>query len=124
MADFGSDGRDLSLDFMTGKAVSAPAGLFIKLHIGDPGVDGTLNAAAETARQSVAFGVASSGQAVSSADVTWLAVTASETYSHVSIWSASTAGDVEYQGAMTAPVAVVACGTFKFLAGDAVINHS
>ena len=124
MADFGDAGRNLSLDFMTGKAVSAPAGLYIKLHTGPPGIDGLANAAAETDRQQVTFGSASSGQAVSSGDVTWLDVAASETYSHVSIWSAVTGGDCEYQGAMTAPVAVVAGGTFKFLAGDAVINHS
>jgi len=124
MADFASGGRDLSLDFMTGKAVSAPAGLFVKLHIGDPGVDGLNNAAAETDRQQGTWGVASGGQAANSGDITWLAVAASETYSHVSIWDQVTGGTVQYQGAMTAPVAVVAGGTFKLLAGDAVINHS
>jgi hypothetical protein len=67
--------------------------IYIKLHLGDPGENGTANAAAETTREQVTFGVASGGQVVSSAAVTWTNVAATETITHISLWDDPTAGN-------------------------------
>ena len=67
--------------------------IYIKLHLGDPGENGTANAAAETTREQVTFGAASAGAVVSSAPVTWTNVAATETITHISLWDDPTAGN-------------------------------
>jgi hypothetical protein len=122
MADFGLDGANLTLDWLTGKVVSPPAGLFLKLHIGDPGFDGTQNPAVNTERQSVALGAATSGVASTLADLLWTNVPATETYSHISIWDTvgPAGGQVIWQGSLTIPVAVTAGGDFTLPAGQTI----
>ncbi len=79
---------------------------FVKLHTGDPGAAGTANASAETDRQSVSFGSPSSGSMTATA-VQWTAWDAgSETISHVSLWTASTAGTFLQSAALSASKAV------------------
>lgn len=124
--DFSNHGAEETLKWVLGLSASPPSSLFIKLHIGDPGVDGTANAAVNTTRQAVSFSApvvdGGSGKftADTSADVVWLAVAASETYSHISIWDAVTAGDCWYKGDMVTPVPVIAGGTFTFPAGEKI----
>ncbi len=73
-------------------AYTGPATIFVKLHLGDPGAAGTANPAANTTRQAVTFAAASAGSVVSNADVTWLSVPNTETYTHFSLWTASSGG--------------------------------
>lgn len=120
MADFAIDGANLSLDFLTGKTVTAPVGLFIQLHIGDPGFDGLSNPAVNTERQSTAFGDAASGVATTNVDSVWLAVPATETYSHISIWGLVAGGRVIWAGPLTIPIAVTAGGDFTLPAGQTI----
>lgn len=122
MADFGLDGANLTLDWLTGKVVSPPAGLFIKLHIGDPGFDGTQNPAVNTSRQVTTLGTAVSGVATTNIDSVWTAVPATETYSHMSIWSTvgPAGGSVIWQGPLTVPIAVTAGGDFTLPAGQTI----
>lgn len=122
MADFALDGANLTLDWLTGKVASPPAGLFIKLHIGDPGFDGTQNPAVNTERQVTTLGSATSGVATTGIDSAWLAVPATETYSHMSIWDVvgPAGGQVIWQGALTVPVAVTAAGDFTLPAGQTI----
>ena len=100
-----------------------PTEWFVQLHIGDPGADGTSNPAVENTRQSVDFDTAANiltdgrAQALTLADVTWVSVAGTETYSHISIWDAVTAGNSWYKGAMAASVAVAAGSNFTFPAG-------
>lgn len=86
---------------------------YVKLHLGDPGEDGTANAAANTTRQSVSFSAASSGSMASSASVTWTNVSNTETYSHWSLWDASTGGNCLWSGALSSNAAVTAGDTFQ-----------
>lgn len=60
--------------------------IYVKLHIGDPGENGTLNAATETTRQSVSFNSAVAGSITSSATVSWNNVSTTETISYISFW--------------------------------------
>lgn len=70
-----------------------PTSFWVKLHLGDPGAAGTSNAASNTTRQSAAFAsAAAAGTITTTADITWTSVSATESYSHVSFWDASTGG--------------------------------
>ena len=85
----------------------------MKLHTGDAGEAGTTNAASETTRKAISFSAASSGSMASSATVEWTNVAASETYSHWSLWDASTAGNCLWTGALSTSAAVTAGDTFQ-----------
>ena len=105
------------LDHTTGRASwTAPSGVYLKLHTGDPGEDGTNNAATETTRKSVSWSAASSGSIAASATVEWTNVSTTETYSHWSLWDASTAGNCLWTGALSASAAVTAGDTFQITA--------
>jgi hypothetical protein len=105
------------LDHILGTgAYTMPTATFIKLHIGDPGEDATGNPAAETTREEANWSAASGGSAALAATVTWTSVSTSETYSHFSIWDASTAGNPLIYGALDSGVAVTAGGTFNLTA--------
>jgi hypothetical protein len=93
--------------------------VWVKLHTGDPGAAGTSNAATETTRKQVTFGsVAASGAISNTAAVEWLAVSTTETYSHVSLWSASTAGTFLGSDDLSSTAAVTAGDTFRIPTGD------
>ena len=89
------------------------SGTYLQLHTGDPGEDGTANAAGESTRQSCAFGSAASGSMTSSATVEWTNVSTSETYSHWSLWDAVSAGNALWSGALASSAAVTAGDTFQ-----------
>ena len=76
--------------------------VYAKLHLGDPGEDGTGSPAVEVTRQAVSFGAASNGVSTSDADTTWTSVSTSETYSHISLWDAATVGNCIAYGSLTA----------------------
>ena len=102
------------LDHTTGRASwTAPSGVYLKLHTGDAGEDGTANAATETTRKVVTFNAASSGSIAASATVEWTNVSTTETYSHWSLWDASTAGNCLWTGALSSSAAVTAGDTFQ-----------
>jgi hypothetical protein len=87
--------------------------VYVALHLGDPGEDGTNNDAAETTRQAVTWSAASSGSMSSSATLEWTNVAATETYTHWSAWDNSTAGNCLWYGDLSAPAAVTAGDTFQ-----------
>lgn len=91
---------------------------YVKLHTGDPGEDGTANAAGETTRKSASFGTSSGGTATSDADLTWTNVSTAETLSHISMWDASTAGNCLGSGALTASKTVAVGDTFVIPSGS------
>lgn len=95
-----------------GSAYSASA-TYLKLHVGDPGENGTGNPATETGREDVTFGVAASGSKVSTATVEWTLVAATETYTHWSLWDNVSAGNCLWYGALSASAAVTAGDTFE-----------
>lgn len=102
------------LDHLTGTASwTAPAAVYIKLHTGDPGEDCTSNAATEATRKAVTFSAAASGAITSAATVEWTNVSTTETYSHWSLWDASTGGNPLWYGALSSSAAVTAGDTFQ-----------
>lgn len=99
--------RNAAIDTATG------LGTWIKLHTGDPGSAGTANAASNTTRQQATMGSASAGAATNTAAVIWTSVPASETYSHWSMWTASSGGTFLWSGTITGG-AVTSGETFRF----------
>lgn len=88
-----------------GNATSFSLGaVWLKLHTGDPGSAGTANAASHTTRQQASFALASGATIVSDAGVTWGPFGSSETITHFSAWSASTAGTWWFNGLLTRSV--------------------
>lgn len=102
-------------------AYSQPAAFWVKLHTGDPGSAGTANAAANTTRQQATFSAASGGANATSADLTWTNVSNTETYSHVSFWTASTSGTFLGSDDLAASKSVTAGDTFTISSGSLTI---
>jgi len=102
------------LDHTTGTTSwTMPSGVYVKLHTGDPGEAGTSNAATEATRKVITFSAASSGSIASAATIEWTNVSTTETYSHWSLWDASTSGNCLWTGALSSSAAVTAGDTFQ-----------
>ena len=102
------------LEHTTGTtAWTMPATVYLKLHTADPGEAATTAAAGETTRKSVSWASAASGSIASSATVEWTNVASTETYTHWSLWDASTAGNALWTGALSSSAAVTAGDTFQ-----------
>jgi len=82
----------------TAYSVATP---YIKLHVGDPGVNGTTNPAVETTRKSVSFAAANAGAISSDADITWTNIAGSEDATHFTAWDNLTAGNFLFSGTIT-----------------------
>lgn len=102
------------LEHTTGKtAWTIPTNVYVKLHTGDAGEAGTTNAATETTRKVAAWATAASGSIATSATLEWTNVAATETYTHWSLWDASTSGNCLWTGALSSSAAVTAGDTFQ-----------
>lgn len=75
---------------------------WVQLHTDVPGAAGTANVATESGREQVTWSAATGGTLVSAADVVWANVAGSETYTHYSVWSASSGGTCGFTGTITA----------------------
>jgi hypothetical protein len=93
---------------------------YVKLHVGDPGEDGTANAAGETTRKSCSFGTSSGGVATSDADMAWTNVSTAETYSYVSMWDTvgPAGGNCLGSGPLTTPRLVAVGDSFTIPSGS------
>lgn len=101
------------LNMVRAVAFTAPAGTFIKLHTADPGAAGATAASANVTRVQATFGAASAG-AIALSNAPAFTMTATETISHISVWDASTAGNLLWTAALTTPKAVVNTDTLTF----------
>lgn len=99
-------------------AYTAPTNIYVKLHTGDPGEDGTGNAATHTTRVEATFGTASAGTISNDGAVSFTSLAGTETISYFSLWDASTAGNCLGSGALSASKAVTAGDTLTFAIGD------
>ena len=91
--------------------------VYIKLHVGDPGADGTGNPATETTRKSASFGAATAGGLTSDADISWTNIAGSEDATFFTAWDAATAGNFLFSGAITGN-AYTAGDTFTIPSGS------
>lgn len=103
-------------------SVGSPTAVYIKLHIGAPGEDGTGNAAAETTRKACSFGAAVNGVSTSDADITWTNLAATETVTAVSLWDDSSAGNCLWWGDLTASKALTATESFTIPSGSLTVT--
>lgn len=99
-------------------AWTQPAAFYVQLHTADPGSAGTTAVAGNTNRKAATFSAAASGAITTSADITWTNVSTTETYSHVSFWSASAAGTFLGSDSLAASKSVTAGDTFTIATGD------
>ena len=97
---------------------TAPAAFCVKLHTGDPGAAGASNAAGNTTRVAVTCSAASAASITNSADVNWTNVNTAETYSHVSFWSATSAGTFLGSNTLTTPRTVAIGDNFTISAAS------
>lgn len=100
---------------------TGPATLFIQLHTGAPGAAGTANVASNTLRKAIAFNAASGGVAVSTADVTWIAVPATETYTFFSLFDSLSSGSYVGDGTLTGN-GVTTGDNYTISAGSATVT--
>ena len=80
---------------------------YMQLHIGDPGVAGTVNKATEVTRKAVTFSAASGGSMTNSAQVQWTNIAGSQDATHFSIFCGAGAdtdgtGTFKFSGSVTA----------------------
>jgi hypothetical protein len=101
------------LNMLRAVAFTAPAATYIKLHTGDPGAAGTANASAVTTRQSATFSAASGG-AIALSNSPAFTMTTTETITHISVWDASTAGNLLWTAALTTSKSVVNTDVLTF----------
>lgn len=96
--------------------------LFAQLHLGEPGADGTANPALNTTRAAAgSFARSSAGAWANATAIVWTNVPAGETYSHVSLWSATSAGTFVASGAVTSPAVTPGEG-FQVAAGALIVS--
>jgi hypothetical protein len=107
--------EDKLLDALRNVSFSV-ANTYVKLHLGDPGEDGTANAAAETTREAASWSAASGGSIATSATIEWTNVSTTEIYTHWSLWDDPTAGNCLWTGSLGASASMTAGDTFQITA--------
>lgn len=101
------------------------AAFYLKLHTGDPGSAGANNAFGDTTRQAVTFGsVAAAGSISSTADTTWTGLSTGGTLTHVSFWTASTAGTFLGSSSLAANKTVNSGDNFTISSGNATLSFT
>lgn len=100
---------------------TAPTAFWVKLHLGDPGAAGAGNPAANTTRQQAAFAAASGGSGATNAALTWTSVPNAETYTHVSFWTASSAGTFLGSDDLATPRTVAIGDNFTIPSGSLTV---
>lgn len=99
---------------------TAPTAFWVKLHTADPGVGATA-AFGDATRQQATFATASGGSCASSADINWTSLTAAGTISHVSFWTASTAGTFLGSDDLATPRTVAVGDNFTIPSGSLTV---
>lgn len=100
------------LNTLRGTAYSETA-VYVKLHIGDPGANGTANAASDTTRKAVTFNAPSGTSMALAASVSWTNWPGvSDVLTHVSLWDDPTAGTFLWSGALSPSKTVNQTDTF------------
>ena len=93
------------------------ANVYVKLHVGDPGANGTANAATETTRKACSFAAASGGSISSDAAISWTNIAGSQNATYFTAWDNATTGNFLFSGTMTGN-AYTAGDTFTIPSGS------
>jgi hypothetical protein len=89
------------LDALGNATAFSVTDVYIKLHVGDPGANGTSNPATETTRKVVTFAAASNGTIASDSAATWTNIAGSQDATHFTSWDNLTAGNFLFSGTIT-----------------------
>lgn len=100
-----------------GGSFTGPTKLYVQLHVGEPGSDGTRNVAFNELRKPVSFAASTAGLNISTNDLKWTNVPDRETYNFFSVWDDLTAGRFMFSGTMT-PTSVEDGYNFTIPAGS------
>jgi hypothetical protein len=122
MGAFAESVRNAWLTAVTGGVAYSNPELWVQVHIGDPGSAGTDNPAANTQRQRPTWFVSTGGSVSNDASITWIALPASETYTHISLWSLAVGGTLVGTDNLAAPAPVVSGGNFAIGPGILVLS--
>ena len=109
------------LDALGNNDTFAVAAVYVKLHVGDPGANGTSNAATETTRKAASFAAASTGSIASDAAITWTNIAGSQDATHFTAWDNISAGNFLFSGTITAN-AYTAGDTFTISSGALTVS--
>ena len=109
------------LDAVGNNTSFAVATVYVKLHVGDPGANGTSNAATETTRKASSFAAASTGSIASDAAITWTNIAGSQDATHFTAWDNVSAGNFLFSGTITAN-AYTAGDTFTISSGALTVS--
>jgi hypothetical protein len=109
------------LDAVGNATAYSATDVYVKLHIGDPGANGTANAATETTRKSVSFSAASAGGLTSDADLSWEIIAGSEDATFFTVWDNLSAGNFLFSGTV-AGNAYTAGDTFTIPSGSLTVS--
>jgi hypothetical protein len=109
------------LDAVGNNTSFAVATVYVKLHVGDPGANGTSNAATETTRKEASFAAASTGSIASDAAITWTNIAGSQDATHFTAWDNISAGNFLFSGTITAN-AYTAGDTFTISSGALTVS--
>lgn len=109
------------LDAVGNATAYSAANVYVKLHIGEPGANGTANPATETTRKSISFSAASAGGLTSDADVSWENIAGSEDATFFTVWDNLTAGNFLFSGTV-AGNAYTAGDTFTIPSGSLTVS--
>lgn len=114
------------LDHITGRAAwTMPSGLYIRLHTGDAGEDGTANVFTDSTRKLLAWGSAAAAGAIAATGspvCQWSPITASGVVTHWSIWDASTGGNCIWTGALAASKTLTSGNVFQLDAASLTLD--
>lgn len=91
---------DELLDAVGNNSSFAVGAVYVKLHTGDPGANGTGNPATETTRKAASFGASSSGTLTSDADITWTNISGSQDATFFTAWDSATTGNFLFSGSI------------------------
>jgi hypothetical protein len=100
------------LNVIRGTTFTGIATPFIQLHTADPGAAGTTAVSAVATRVAATWAAPAGNAIALNGTLPSWSMTTTETISHVSVWSASTAGTFYFSAALTVPQAVVNTNTF------------
>lgn len=111
------------LNAFIGSASYSNASVWVKLHTGAPGTDGTAAAAGDTRRQQSLFtNAAANGTAANTSLIEWTNVSNTETLSYVSLWTASTGGSFVGSDDLSSTAPVTAGDTFRIPVGQLTLT--
>lgn len=96
--------------------IAMPTTLYLAGHLGDPGVDADTSPAGETRRVSFGLDAPAGGATANGTEATLALATDSETWTHVSLWDASSGGNPWWVLELEAPVLISSGQTIRLAA--------